>query len=111
MLPRTAILRSPEVERLLKEGRAASQGSMRAKYLPRPKGGARFAFIVGKKVAGDAVTRNKMRRWGSIVARTGAHAPPVDVAIMLGKRYASAGALKEDLDALMAKIVQSAPHA
>jgi ribonuclease P protein component len=111
MLPRSALLRSPEVERLLKEGKSASLGALRAKYLPRPKGGARFAFIVGKKVAGDAVTRNRLRRWASALARTGAYSSPVDIAVMIGKRYESASALAPDLEALIGKIVQTAPRA
>lgn len=89
----------------MKEGRSVSSGFLRAKYLVRPSGGARFAFVVGKKVAGDAVTRNRLRRWASVAAR-GAHgAPHADVAVMIQKKYSSSKDLAGDLAALIGKIV------
>ena len=78
-------------------------GALRAKYVPGGLPRSRFAFIVSKKVARDAVTRNRLRRWGAAAARALPQHSPIDAAITIAKRYLSLAALRADLDALIAR--------
>lgn len=105
MLPRARRLAAKDVEHLMKEGRPVVLGALRMKYLKTPSAQARFAFVVSKKTARDAVTRNRLRRWGAVSAQT-MRVAAVDAAISITKRYESLEALRTDLRALLARIPQ-----
>lgn len=104
MLPRSRRLSAKDVERLMEKGRPSSMGALRLKYAPSALPRSRFAFIVSKKVARDAVTRNRLRRWGASAARALPQRAPIDAAISITKRYISLSALNEDLSALIARV-------
>lgn len=103
MLPRSSRLSSKEVERLMKEGRSLAAGSLRAKYLKSSTPTSRFAFVVSKKIARDAVTRNRLRRWGAVAARGISQTAPIDAAVTVLIRYENLTRLREDLTALLAR--------
>lgn len=104
MLTRARRLTEKDVERLLKTGRSILAGTLRAKYVPGILPASRFAFVVSKKVARNSVTRNKLRRWCAVAARELQTQSAIDMAVMVTVRYQTLQAVRDDMQALFAKV-------
>jgi ribonuclease P protein component len=60
MLPKNKRLTASEVREILKVGRTLRTSSLVAKHVPAEKGA--FAVAISKKIAKNAIDRNKIRR-------------------------------------------------
>ena len=103
MLPQARRLSRRDVERLMKEGRPLTAGALRMRYVASTLSSSRFAFVVSKKVARDAVGRNRLRRWAAAAALELPAHPPIDAAVTLTRRFASLAEVREELSALIAR--------
>lgn len=106
MLPKSSRLTSAEVPAVLKEGRGASFGPVRVKYLKREGKGSvsRFAVVISKKVLKGAVDRNRARRRVYTVARAIKSPYPIDAVILLSSGTLSPDELRANVKEALLKV-------
>lgn len=110
MLPKTRRLTKLEVPKVLRQGRGVTGSLVRLTFLPLPPTSQnKFAVVVSKKVAPQAVDRNLIRRRAYDAIARVPH-PVSEVAVVLlflpstRKKIPSYKAIERDVRALMSRV-------